>query len=108
MAQQNDNLELLLEVLKLEKRVFAQGIGGENHEAVNTIIRQVQEVNTKINNINVLSNIQVRLNNWYAKTGFVRKAQYNKKSRITSGKIYPLLTKTHFRFRKRSACTTYT
>ena len=76
MAQQNDNLELLLEVLKLEKQVFAQGIGGENQEAVNTIIRQVQEVNTKINNINVLSNIQVRLNNWYAKTGFVRKAQY--------------------------------
>ena len=76
MAQQNDNLELWLEVLKLEKRVFAQGIGGENQEAVNTIIRQVQDVNTRINNINVLSNIQVRLNHWYAKTGFVRKAHY--------------------------------
>ena len=76
LASRNDNLELLLEILKLEKQVFAQGIGGENLEAVNTIIRQVQEVNTKINNINVLSNIQVRLNNWYAKTGLVRKAPY--------------------------------
>ena len=76
MAQQNDNLELWLEVLKLEKRVFAQGIGGENQEAVNLIIQQVQDVNTRINNINVLTNIQVRLNHWYVKTGFVRKAQY--------------------------------
>jgi tetratricopeptide (TPR) repeat protein len=76
MAEQNDNLELRLEVLKLEKRVIAQGIGGENPEAVNTIIRQVQEVNTQINNINVLSNIQVRLNNWYAHTGSVRKPDH--------------------------------
>ena len=76
MAQQNDNLELWLEVLKLEKRVFSQGIGGENQQAVNLIIQQVQEVNTRINNINILTNIQVRLNHWYVKTGFVRKARY--------------------------------
>ncbi len=73
-ARQNDNLELLLEILKIEKQLLAQGVAGFASSAVNDIIQQVQEVNTQINNINVLSNVQVRLNSWYAQTGLVRKA----------------------------------
>jgi hypothetical protein len=76
LAHKNDNLELMLEILKMEKQVVAQGIGNENPEKVNAIINEVKDVNTRIYNINTLSNILVRLNNWYTKTGFVRKEEY--------------------------------
>jgi tetratricopeptide (TPR) repeat protein len=76
LAHQNDNLELRLEILKMEKQVVAQGIGNENPDKVNAIIEEVKDVNNRINNVNTLSNILVRLNNWYVKTGFVRKEEY--------------------------------
>jgi len=77
LASQNDNLELNLEILKLQKQVFAQGIGGESQQKVNDIIREVQDMTQKISNVNLLSNIQVRLNYWYVKKGFVRKETYS-------------------------------
>ncbi len=76
LSLKSDNLELRLEILKQEKNVVALGIGNEDPGKVDAIIQEVKEVNTRINNINVLSNIQVRLNNWYVKTGFVRKEEY--------------------------------
>lgn len=77
LVSQNDNLELNLEILKLQKQVFAQGVGGESQQKVNDIIQEVQDVTQKISNINLLSNIQVRLNYWYVKRGFVRKEAYS-------------------------------
>lgn len=77
LVSRNDNLELNLEILKLEKQVFAQGIGGESQQKVNEIIQEVQDVTQKISNINLLSNIQVRLNHWYVKKGFVRQETYS-------------------------------
>ncbi len=76
LALISDNLELRLEILRLEKIVVAQGIGNDNAHKVDAIIAEVQEVNTRINNINMLSNMLVRLNSWYVKTGFVRKEEY--------------------------------
>ncbi|WPP51122.1 hypothetical protein [Catalinimonas niigatensis] len=76
LAHKNDNLELTLEILKMEKQVVAQGVGNESPEKVNEIINEVKDVNTRIYNINTLSNILVRLNSWYTKTGFVRKEEY--------------------------------
>jgi len=76
LAHKNDNLELMLEILKMEKQVVAQGIGNENPKKVNDIINEVKDVNTRIYNINTFSNILVRLNSWYTKTGFVRKEEY--------------------------------
>jgi hypothetical protein len=74
LAVKNDNLEQMLEILKWEKQVVAQGIDTDDQEKVNAIIGEVKDVNNRINNINLLSNIQVKLNNWYIKTGFIRKA----------------------------------
>ena len=77
LASQNDNLELNLEIMKLQKQVFAQGIGAESQQKVNNIIQEVQDVTQKISNVNLLSNIQVRLNNWYVRKGFVRQETYS-------------------------------
>lgn len=77
LAAHNDNLELHLETLKLQKQVFAQGVGGESQQKVNSIIREAQDVTQKISNVNLLSNIQVRLNHWYVKKGFVRKETFS-------------------------------
>ena len=101
-AVQNDNLELQLEILKLEKSVLAQGIGGENSDKVNAIIQQVQEVNTKINNINTLSNIRVRLNHWYIKTGFVRKAPYSEEIKQYIQENLPPLEEATLSFREKT------
>ena len=79
MASKIDNLELLLEILKWEKRVLSQTVGKDNEKRVNGIIEDVQDVNTRINNINTFTNLSVKLNSLYKRMGFIRnKSDYNK------------------------------
>src|SRR5690606_11070687 len=72
MAAKIDNLELLLETLKWEKRVLSQTVGRDNEKRVNRIISDVQDVNNRINNINTFTNLSVKLNSVYKKIGFIR------------------------------------
>ena len=72
LATKNDNLELLLEIFKWEKNVISQTVGKDNQKRVNNIINHVKEVNSRINNINIFSNLSVKLNSLYLKTGFIR------------------------------------
>ncbi|MEM9834500.1 MAG: hypothetical protein AAF944_27990 [Bacteroidota bacterium] len=101
LASQNDNLELNLEILKLQKQVFAQGIGAESQQKVNIIIQEVQDITQKINNINVLSNIQVRLNNWYVRKGFVRQETYSEEIDQYIQKHLPALDESMLSFHER-------
>lgn len=79
LAHKNDNLELLLEILKWEKNVLSYTVARDNQKRVNNIISEVQDVNNRINNINSFSNLQVKLNSLYLKIGFIRnRADYNK------------------------------
>jgi len=72
LAYKHENLELLLEIFKWEKTVLAHTVGKHNQARVNNIIENVSEVNQRINNINRFSNISVKLNSLYLKTGFIR------------------------------------
>lgn len=71
-AQKIDNLELQLEILKWEKNVLAHTIGADNEARVNRIIADVREVNSRINNINTITNISAKLGAIYTKIGYIR------------------------------------
>jgi hypothetical protein len=77
MAQKTGNLELQLMILKWKKNVISQTVGRRNMERVNAIIEQVRIVNSRINNINTFTNLQLKLNSLYLKTGYIRnEAEY--------------------------------
>lgn len=70
MAKLNNNLELQLEIIKLEKDLLIQ----TSIEADDTdkIIAEVRGINSQINNINIFSNLFIKLNSLYRKIGFIR------------------------------------
>ncbi len=70
-AARTDNLELQLEILKWKKNVLSQTVGADNEQRVNGIIQDVKEVNERINTINKFTNLGVKLNSMFFKTGFI-------------------------------------
>ena len=72
MANKTGNLELQLMILKWKKNVLSQTAVRGNQDNTNAIIKQVNKVNIRINNINLFTNLQLELNSIYLKTGFVR------------------------------------
>ncbi|MEM7106902.1 MAG: hypothetical protein AAF519_01660 [Bacteroidota bacterium] len=71
-AKKIDNLELQLEILKWEKNVLTHTIGPDNEARVNRIIKEVQDVNDRINNINTITNLSAKLSSIYTKIGYIR------------------------------------
>lgn len=72
IARSHDNLELILEAIKLEKSVLSQTIDHDNQSRVSKIIKEVSQINNQISMINQLSNLSDRLNALYKKVGFIR------------------------------------
>ncbi|MDH5380666.1 MAG: hypothetical protein OEW75_07440 [Cyclobacteriaceae bacterium] len=72
IATQHDNLELLLEIIRLEKSIMPQLIDNKNQMRVNKIVAEVSHLNEKINRVNQLSNLESKLNSLYKKVGFIR------------------------------------
>lgn len=70
MARQYHNFELQLEILRLEKELLLQT--DEAGESADRIINEVHELNSRIHNINLFSNLAVKLNSLYRKIGFIR------------------------------------
>jgi len=80
-AAQHENLELLLEIYKWEKKVLVHTIGRENQKRVNKIVGEVQDLNQRINHINTFTNLMAKLNSFYLKEGFVRNQKHYEKVR---------------------------
>lgn len=72
LAQEYDNLELQLEIIKLEKSVLMNTIDHDNMNKVDRIISEVRQINAQINNINSFSNLAIKLNSLYTKTGYIK------------------------------------
>jgi len=70
MAKQNSNLELQLEIIKLEKDILTQT--GSEADRTDQIIAEVQHINSQINNITIFTNLFIKLNSLYRKIGFIR------------------------------------
>lgn len=74
LAQKSDNPELLLVVLKWQKKMILQTANGDARSQVNQLINEAKLVNKRINNINRYTSIQLELNALYQKIGFIRNA----------------------------------
>lgn len=70
MARQVNNLELQLEILKIEKEMLLQSVEPEGK--TDALIEEVRDLNNRINNINTFSNLAVKLNSYYRRLGFIR------------------------------------
>ncbi len=66
------NLELKLELLKWEKNLLNQSVGSQYSQNVQRVISEVEDANSKINLINQFTNLAVKLNAIYVKTGYIR------------------------------------
>jgi hypothetical protein len=72
MAITNDQSVFLLEILELEKLVISKTLDEGNEERVNNIIDETIKVTESIQNINIFSNLSLKLDSYYTKSGFVR------------------------------------
>lgn len=71
-AQQNDTMVLLLEILELEKLALRQTVHEGNETRVRSIISETEKTAESIQNINTFSNLSLKLNSLYQRTGFIR------------------------------------
>jgi hypothetical protein len=72
LACNSNNLELQLEIIKFEKSILMQTIDHDNINKVDRIISEARSINAQINNINNFSNLEIKLNSFYTKIGFIR------------------------------------
>jgi len=72
------NLELKLELLKWEKSLLNQSVGSQYSESVQRVIYEVEDASSKINLINQFTNLAVKLNAIYVKTGYIRNDEHFK------------------------------
>jgi hypothetical protein len=82
IAQHYENLELLLEVIKLEKSILMPTIDEGTEQSVDNIIEEVQELSTRIHNVNMFSNLNVKLTSNYMRLGFIRDEQDYKRIKL--------------------------
>ena len=75
MAMENDRSVLLLEILELEKLVIPKTLESGNEQRVNQLILTTNHVAASIKNINIFSNLSLKLNSYYVQTGFSRSKQ---------------------------------
>lgn len=72
MAVDNDYSVLLLEILELEKLVIPKTLNAGNERRVNQLITETVKVAESIKNINIFSNLSLKLNSYYVQTGFIK------------------------------------
>ena len=72
LASQNDSLELLLEIGRLEKKILTNIFVTNNQKKVNNIVSEIIHITEKINRVSQLSNLESKLNSLYKKVGFIR------------------------------------
>lgn len=72
LAMENDRSVLLLEILDLEKLVIPKTLESGNENRVNLLITTTNQVAESIKNINIFSNLSLKLNSYYNQTGFIK------------------------------------
>jgi len=72
MAVSYDQSIFLLEILELEKLVISKTLDAGNEERVNQIIDETVKATESIKNINLFSNLSIKLDSYYHQLGFVR------------------------------------
>ncbi|NQY66788.1 MAG: hypothetical protein HRT72_03585 [Flavobacteriales bacterium] len=72
LAEHNENLSLMMDVLKWEQRISTQLVEDDYEDRIDLVINELLEVNRKINNINSFSFLSTKLNFYYQKIGFIR------------------------------------
>ncbi|MCS6823133.1 MAG: hypothetical protein NZ529_02470 [Cytophagaceae bacterium] len=70
-AAQYNNLELMLEIIKWEKSVLML-TSQDKQSKVDDIIEEVKRINKQINNINIFSNLSIKMDSYYRQSGHIR------------------------------------
>lgn len=72
LSAQHNRSATMLEILELEKMAIRKTIAANNEDRVIDVVTRTRQVAQQIANINTFSNLSIRLNTFYVKTGFIR------------------------------------
>ncbi|MCW3085040.1 MAG: hypothetical protein JWP12_2406 [Bacteroidetes bacterium] len=72
MAVKADRSVMLLEILELEKLTISKTLSANNEQRVSDIIQEAETVAESIKNINIFSNLSLKLNSYYVRSGFIK------------------------------------
>ncbi len=92
LANETDNLELQLVILKWQKQVLTHTLDRENQHYVEEVVKKSQEVTERITNINTFSNLQARLQALYRKTGYIKNEKEFRQIESIFSSNLPLVT----------------
>ena len=101
-ARRKEHLELYLEILKWEKRLILPTIGRNNQNHTSEIVEEVEEISTRINLINLLTNYSARLNALFFRIGYVRNEQDYQKVKSIFEEI-PFIDRSQLSFNEKLA-----
>jgi hypothetical protein len=100
-AIKNDNMVLLLEILEMEKLIIKHTAQEGNEARVQAIIDQTDKTAESIKNINIFSNLSIKLHSLYQRTGFIRNEQDYKNVRNYFNSSLPEYTEATLSFHEK-------
>jgi hypothetical protein len=88
-AMREDRSVMLLEILGLEKLLITKTLSANNEERVNAIVLEVEEAASRVRHINIFSNLALKLNSYYVRSGFIRNREDLRKVSLYFKKSLP-------------------
>ncbi|HEY0030244.1 MAG TPA: hypothetical protein VGC65_05755 [Bacteroidia bacterium] len=101
MAVENDRSVLLLEILELEKLVLPKTLESGNEERVDRLINNTNHVAESIKNINIFSNLSLKLDSYYVQTGFIRNKENLEKVSLLFNSSLPAYNEKNLSFQEK-------
>lgn len=92
MAIENDSRLLLLELLEIEKMAMKQREGISEENRINQIINETIVTSESVNNINLFSNLSLKLTTFYQRIGFIRNKEDFEKVKTFFSIVFPIIT----------------
>ena len=100
-AIEYDKSIILLDIIELEKSIIFHTISAKNDSRVNKIIEETVQVSSRIENINLFSNLLIKLNSFYVKIGFIRNSKDFKQVRDFFNSSLPTYTEKKLSFQEK-------
>jgi len=74
MAENNDKVLLLFEVLEFEKKLLTKSIRSDIMESVLRLVNETEALSKRIRNTRIFQNLTIKLYSFYLQIGFIRNA----------------------------------
>lgn len=101
LAIENDRSVMLLEILEIEKLVIPKTIESGNEKRVNKVIVTTNQVAQSVKNINIFSNLSLKLDSYYRQKGFVKSEEDLENVSVFFKESLPIYDETKLSFQEK-------